>query len=162
MIIVRPFRLDDLARLDPPALTAAQLEGLRGLPLPPGLAYTAEDSGAEDPGAEATGAGEGGRVLGCAGVLAPPGVRTGRAWAILGEELRRRPQVLHRRVLRRLPRIAAELGLDRIEARVRADYPAGRAWLERLGFRPAAAGPAAPDEATLLLYARRLAAPLSS
>ena len=151
MIIERPFRLADLARLAPPALTALQLDGLEGLPLPPGLAYTAEDAG---------------RVLGCAGVLAPPGARVGRAWAILGDELRHRPQVLHRRVLRRLPRIAAELGLDRIEARVRADYPAGRAWLERLGFRPVAQGPApgpvAPGDAPLLLYARRLRAPLSS
>lgn len=150
MIIVRPFRLADLARLDPPALTAAQLDGLRGLPLPPGRAYTLEDAGA----------GEAGRVLGCAGVLAPPGGRVGRAWAILGEELRRRPLVLHRRVLRLLPRIAVELGLDRIEARVRADFPAGRAWLGRLGFRRPE--PASPDDAGLLLYARRFGAPLSS
>ena len=147
MIIVRPFRLADLARLDPPALTAAQLEGLRGLPLPPGRAYTAEEAG---------------RLLGCAGVLAPTDGRVGRAWAILGDELRHRPLVLHRRVLRLLPRIAAELGLDRIEARVRADYPAGQAWLERLGFRRVAPGPASAEDATFLLYARRLRAPLSS
>ena len=147
MITVRPFRLADLARLDPPVLTAEQLDGLRGLPLPPGRAYTAEESG---------------RVLGCAGVLAAPGARVGRAWAILGDELRRRPLVLHRRVLRRLPRIAAELGLDRIEARVRADYPAGQTWLERLGFRRIGPGPASPEDPDLLLYARRLVAPFSS
>ncbi|MDJ0944233.1 MAG: hypothetical protein QNJ30_12245 [Kiloniellales bacterium] len=145
MITVRPFRLADLARLDPPALTAGQLAGLQGLPLPPGRAYTAEEAG---------------RPLGCAGVLAPPGGRVGRAWAILGEELLGRPLVLHRRVLSRLPAIAAELGLDRIEAAVRTDYPAGRAWLERLGFR--LLGPAPPSgDPDFRLYARRFTAPLS-
>ena len=145
MITVRPFRLADLARLDPPILTAGQLDGLQVLPLPPGRAYTAEETG---------------RVLGCAGVLAAPGGRVGRAWAILGEELRRRPLVLHRRVLRLLPRIAAELGLDRIEAAVRADYPAGQVWLDRLGFRPQ--GPTPLTDGTAgLLYARRFTAPLS-
>ena len=152
MIFVRPFRLADLARLDPPALTAAQFEGLRGLPLPPGLAYTLEDAGA----------GAAGRVLGCAGVLAPPDRRVGRAWAILGAELRGRPLVLHRRARRLLPRIAAELGLDRIEAATRADFPAGRAWLRHLGFRRVEPDPASSGETRLLLYARRFAAPLSS
>jgi len=150
MINVRPFRLADLARLDPPALTAAQLNGLQGLPLPPGKAYTVVESGVVAAG----------RVLGCAGVLAPPGGRVGRAWAILGDELRSRPLVLHRRVLRLLPRIAAEFGLDRIEAATRADFRAGRAWLERLGFRRLE--PASSDDADLLLYARRFGAPLSS
>ena len=156
MIFVRPFRLADLARLDPPALTTAQFEGLRGLPLPPGLAYTLEDAGA------GAGAGPAGRVLGCAGVLAPPGRRVGRAWAILGAELRGRPLVLHRRARRLLPRIAAELGLDRIEAATRADFLAGRVWLRRLGFRRVEPAPAPPGETRLLLYARRFAAPLSS
>ncbi len=152
MIVARPFRLADLARLDPPALTAAQLDGLRGLPLPPGLAYTLEDSEAGEPG----------RVLGCAGVLAPAGSRVGRAWAILGAELRGRPLLLHRRARRLLPRIAAELGLDRIEAATRADYPGGRAWLRRLGFRRVEPEAASLEETRFLLYARRFAAPLSS
>ena len=143
MITVRPFRLSDLARLDPPVLTAAQLEGLQGLSLPPGRAYTAEEAA---------------RVLGCAGVLVPASGRVGRAWAILGDELRDRPLVLHRRVLRLLPRIATELGLDRVEARVRSDYTAGRFWLERLGFRRQ--GDTALTGSTAgLLYARRFAAP---
>ncbi len=145
MITLRHFRLADLAGLDPPALTAAQLDGLQGLPLPPGQAFTAEDAG---------------QVLGCAGVLAPPSRRVGRAWAILGDELRHRPLVLHRQVLCLLPRIATELGLDSIEARVRADYTAGQVWLERLGFRRHDPTPA--GEAALILYARRFTAPLSS
>ncbi len=145
MITLRPLRLADLAGLDPPALTVAQLDGLQGLPLPRGRAYSVEAAGS---------------VLGCAGVLAPPGGRVGRAWAILGDELRGRPLVLHRRVLCLLPRIAAELGIDRIEARVRADFTSGQVWLERLGFRRQ--DPASVGDPALILYARRFSAPLSS
>ncbi len=140
---LRPFRLADLGRLEPPLLSPRQLERLCSFPPPPGLALTAEAAG---------------RALGCAGVIAVQDSRVGRAWAILGSELRARPMVLHRRVARLLPGIARELRLEAIEARVRADYAAGRRWLAALGF--ACRGPD-PGRAAdpHLLYERRFPAP---
>ena len=142
-LLLRPFRPADLCRLEPPPLCPRQLERFRHLPPPPGLALTAEAAG---------------RALGCAGVIAAPDSRAGRAWAILGGELRARPMVLHRRVARLLPGIARELGLESIEAAARADHAAGRRWLEALGF--ACRGPASsPASDPHLLYERRFPAP---
>lgn len=142
-LVLRPFRPADLGRLEPPPLSRGQLEHFLHLPPPPGLALTAEAAG---------------RALGCAGVIAAPDSRAGRAWAILGSELRARPMVLHRRVARLLPGIARELGLEAIEASARADHAAGRRWLEALGFscRGSDPGPTADPH---LLYERRFEAP---
>lgn len=124
---IRPFCVADLDALDPPLAVAERFGFPEWLATPVSSAVTLT---------------EGGRVLGCGGVLAVPGSRVGRAWAIFGEDLRSRPLLLHRNVLRSLPEIVEGLGLERLEARVLAEFAASRRWLERLGFRDL--GPA-PD-----------------
>ena len=142
-VTLRPCRPGDLARLDPPLLPP---EAAVGLDPPPGTAFTAR---------------AGGRVLGCAGVIVPPGSRCGRAWALLGDDLRKRPFALHRLVVRGLEGIVRRHALTRIEARVRTDFAAGRRWLEALGFRCEGPLPDSPGGVPFLHYARRLRAPLS-
>ena len=135
-IALRPFRPCDLARLDPPLLPP---EAAAGLEPPPGAAFSAL---------------AGGRVLGCAGVIVPHGSRCGRAWALLGDDLRARPFLLHRLAARGLDSIARRHCLTRIEASVQADFAAGRRWLEALGFRCEGRLPDTPGGERFLRYER--------
>lgn len=93
---------------------------------------------------------DGERVLAIAGVI-PIWKGRGEAWALLGGDIRRHFLAIHHAVARFLD----VCELTRIEAAVDADFPQGRAWVERLGFTYE--GPLAkytPDGRDCLRYAR--------
>lgn len=113
-----PFDPSDLAHIHPPMLTPAQWLAFAAGYRDAGPAYTLVD---------------GDTVLGCAGVLIEG--RVGTAWAVLSDEIRARPVVLHRQVKRMLNQIVMEYQLEQILATVYEEFSAGRRWMERLGFR---------------------------
>ena len=76
---------------------------------------------------------DGDTVLGCGGVLIEG--RVGTAWAVLSDEIRARPVVLHRQVKRMLNQIVTEYQLEQVLATVYEEFSAGRRWMGRLGFR---------------------------
>lgn len=73
-----------------------------------------------------------GRVLGCAGLMAEG--ETATAWALLSDELRRRPVVLHRAARRALDEWVPRF--SRVRATVIESFGAGHRWALSLGFRP--------------------------
>lgn len=75
-----------------------------------------------------------GQVLACAGlVLHWPG-RAG-AWCLIGADFPRASWLwLHRQVREGLARSTDDLGLRRIEAEARSQWPQGARWLRMLGF----------------------------
>ena len=113
-----PFDPSDLVHIHPPMLTPAQWLAFAAGYRDAGPAYTLVD---------------GDTVLGCAGVLIEG--RVGTAWAVLSDEIRARPVVLHRQVKRMLNQIVMEYQLEQILATVYEEFSAGRRWMERLGFR---------------------------
>lgn len=76
----------------------------------------------------------GGRIIGCGGF----GVLwRGRAeaWCFIADGVPKTLwPALHRLVVRALDRVADDMGLRRIEASCAYGWPAGRRWLELLGF----------------------------
>jgi hypothetical protein len=76
----------------------------------------------------------GGRVIAAGGVRVIWQGR-GEAWAFVGDVPRRVWPALHRLVRRALDRLAADLGLRRIEAACAYGWPPGRRWLSLLGFQ---------------------------
>ncbi|WP_420348610.1 hypothetical protein [Pelagibius sp.] len=124
-----------LADIDPPVLDPAQMQRFASAYRPTGPAFTLTEAG---------------RALGCAGLVLDG--RTGRAWAFLSNDLRRRPQLLHRTVSRALPALVDHYDLERVTAEAHKDFTAARRWLERLGFR--FAGLAPRYEGTTETYAR--------
>ncbi|MGD1878325.1 MAG: hypothetical protein ACFB13_12610 [Kiloniellaceae bacterium] len=115
---VVPFEPAHLADLDPPVFDPAQMQRFAAAYRPAGPAFTLM---------------EGGRALGCGGLLIEGG--EARAWAFLSEALRRRPVLLHRTVKRALPALARHYELRTVRAGAHAEFATGRRWLERLGFR---------------------------
>ena len=113
-----PFDPSDLVHIHPRMLTPAQWLAFAAGYRDAGPAYTLVD---------------GDTVLGCAGVLIEG--RVGTAWAVLSDEIRARPVVMHRQVKRTLNKIITEYQLEQILATVCEEFSAGRRWIERLGFR---------------------------
>lgn len=113
-----PFDPSDLVHIHPPMLTPAQWLAFAAGYRDAGAAYTLVD---------------GDTVLGCGGVLIEG--RVGTAWAVLSDEIRARPVVMHRQVKRLLNKIGTEYRLEQILATVYEEFSAGRRWMERLGFR---------------------------
>lgn len=113
-----PFEPAHLADLDPPVFEPRQMRRFAAAYRPSGPAFTLI---------------EGGRALGCGGLLIEDG--EGRAWAFLSDALRQRPLLLHRTVKRALPALAEHYELKSTTAEAHADFTAARKWLERLGFR---------------------------
>ncbi len=113
-----PFEPEHLTQLHPPLMTPAQLRSFVRAYRPCGPAFTIVQRDS---------------VLGCGGVIVAGDM--GHAWAVLSDALRARPMVLHREVKRHLDQIDREFRLEQIFATVYEGFPAGRRWLERLGFR---------------------------
>ncbi len=127
-----PFDPSDLVHIHPPMLTPAQWLAFAAGYRDAGPAYTLVD---------------GDTVLGCAGVLIEG--RVGTAWAVLSDEIRARPVVLHRQVKRMLKQIVTEYQLEQVLATVYEEFSAGRLparsrrfasakagrWMGLLGFR---------------------------
>ncbi len=113
-----PFDPSDLVHIHPPMLTPAQWLAFAAGYRDAGPAYTFVD---------------GDTVLGCGGVLIEG--RVGTAWAVLSDEIRTRPVVLHRQVKRTLNQIVTEYKLEQVLATVYEEFSAGRRWMGRLGFR---------------------------
>ncbi len=72
------------------------------------------------------------RVLGCAGLV--PMAGHAEAWALISDELRARPMILHRLVVRAL-RMLDDRWPTPLLAVVQTESRTARNWLERLGFR---------------------------
>lgn len=98
---------------------------------------------------------EEGRTVGSAGLFVPErGV--GEAWALFTPLARQRGVKVLRLLHRGLAQMAVNLGLHRIQARVRADFDLGRRLIESLGFEEEAVMHGfGPDQADYLLYVRR-------
>ena len=121
---VVPFEPHHLGDIDPPVMTRPQLRIFAKAHRPPGPTYTALCHG---------------RAVLCGGVRIEGDV--GHAWAVLSDEARRHPVLVHRVAMRTLARAQAEHGLARLEASVHRDLVRGQRWLERLGFRPVGRAP---------------------
>ena len=94
-----------------------------------------------------------GSVIGCAGIL-PQSPGRAIAWALIGS-IPARDWVAVTGMVRRQIAEARRHGLWRIEAVVRADFPAGRRWVEALGFACEGLMRAyGPDRSDCYLYAR--------
>jgi len=74
-----------------------------------------------------------GRIVGFAGVnMLFSGVA--EAWSFLTPAIRNHPFALHRAVKRHMESMVHTKGIRRIQMYVKADFKAGYAWAERLGF----------------------------
>ena len=113
-----PFEPVHLAGIDPPVMSAAQLEVFAESYHQRGPAFTATENS---------------KVLGCAGVVIEGD--TGKCWAFLNDPIRERPILLHRAVVRGLHEIEETHDLRRVVATVHAQFHRAHAWLQRLGFR---------------------------
>lgn len=80
----------------------------------------------------------------------------GRAWALLSKESTSRYALsLHRGVRAALSEIIERDRMHRVEAVVRAGFPAGCQWLRRMSFvRECTMGRYGPDQADYHLFAR--------
>ena len=113
-----PFEPSHLADIYPPVMTAEQLRKFKAAYRPQGPAYTCMD---------------GDVALGCAGLVIKDGV--GHAWAVLSDAIRRRPQLLHRAVLKGMDDALRDYDLTRMEATVHSKFRKAQSWLRRLGFK---------------------------
>ena len=76
---------------------------------------------------------EAGRTLGVTGIsLEDDGTPLG--WAVLSDDLRRRPKQLHFLGKRVLPGVMAGEGLTSLDVLIYRSFGAARRWAERLGF----------------------------
>ena len=98
---------------------------------------------------------EEGRTVGSAGLFVlEKGV--GGAWVLFTPQARERGVKVLRLLRRGLENLAINLGLQRIQARVRADAEKARKLVEHLGFEEEAVMHGfGPDQADYLLYVRR-------
>ncbi len=148
MIEIRAFEDDDLARLNPQMVQAAEYaalpswEEIGAMVRAAGPAWTAEWRG---------------RVVGCAGIAVQMGGR-GECWCFIGRDMPRAAWVvIHRAVRSRLGQAPA-LGVHRLEATAAVGFPPARRWLEMLGFECEGVARAyAPDRSDCFRYARVLA-----
>ncbi len=115
IVAFNPVHLVDI---DPPVLARSQMQRFAAAYRPAGPAFTLLEAG---------------RALGCAGLVLEG--KQAQAWAFLSDELRRRPQLLHRTVSHALPALIGHYELESVTAEAHADFAAARLWLERLGFR---------------------------
>lgn len=112
-----PFDPAHLADIRPLVVEPDVLEAFSASYVQRGVAFTAFD---------------GGRVLGCAGVVLRGS--TGYVWAALTDEIRKRPMFLHRAIRRGMSETIKAYGLKRLEAACDIDHRTAARWLERLGF----------------------------
>lgn len=76
-------------------------------------------------------------------------------WAVVSDDVRRRPLEFHKRILQLIETGVEKLGLRRIQMTVHEDHEEGHRWAKSLGFRDEALlrkyGPLGTD---MVLYAR--------
>jgi hypothetical protein len=111
-----PFEPDHLRGIVPPAMPLEDIEFFRNRYRPCGPAWSGID---------------GGKVLGCAGIVCVGD--TGTVWAILSHPVR--TMAVHRAVRETLDRTCRELALRRVKACALLEWDGACRWLERLGFR---------------------------
>lgn len=74
------------------------------------------------------------RVLVCTGIMRLwPGV--GEAWMVPSSEISQYPLLVMKNLRRIMESLIEALNLERVQANVRVDFPAGRRWVEHLGFK---------------------------
>lgn len=139
MIRLRPYVAGDalLVELRPELAAEASGQDLLGYGVPVGRAWTLTQAG---------------RVVACGG-LAPDGAGRAAAWTLMGA-LGEATGLAAARACRRM--LASWGGeFRRIEARTRADFPAGADFLHWLGFEFEGVARAwGPDGADYIVYAR--------
>lgn len=145
MIDLAPFEPSDLAEMELQAHQAAEMAGLGD--------WRAASAALVEAGPCWT-ARHAGRVVAAGGVRV---IWRGRAeaWALIGAVPRGAWPALHRLVVRALDRLAADLGLRRIEASCAWGWPPGHRWLRLLGFTEEGLARAyGPDGRDFWRYAR--------